>query len=113
KNAGGNGLFPGANDDASGTVSVMEIGAALSAMRPLPRRSIVFAAFFGEEEGLYGSQYFVRRLPCAAVADLNLEQLGRTDTDKGRAADAVSFTGRDYTGIPREFASAAALTGVS
>jgi len=109
-------VFPGANDNGSGTVSMMEIAEALAAMPQPPRRSIVFAAFFGEEEGLYGSEYFVRHLPCgrqATIADVNLEQLGRTDTDKGKLADALAFTGRDYTTIARQFASAATLTGVS
>src|SRR5579885_3829208 len=79
-------LYPGANDDGSGTVSVIEIGQALATLRPRPRRSIVFMTFFGEEEGSLGSLYYIHHpvFPLAkTVADLNLEQLGRTDSSAG------------------------------
>ena len=112
----GDRIFSGANDDGSGTVSVIEIGAALAAMPSPPHRSVVFVTFFGEEEGLYGSAYFARHLPCPpadTVADINLEQLGRTDTDKGQLPNAIAFTGEHFTSIPREFASAAADAGVT
>ena len=44
-------VFPGANDDGSGTVSVIEIARALARMPLHPKRSILFMTFFGEEEG--------------------------------------------------------------
>lgn len=112
----GDRIFSGANDDGSGTVSVIEIGAALAAMATPPRRSVVFVTFFGEEEGLYGSQYFAQHLPCPpadTLADINLEQLGRPDTDKGRIENAIAFTGNDFTTIPGQFASSAEATGVA
>ena len=53
-------IFHGANDDGSGTVSVIELAAALGTLKPRPRRSIVFMTFFGEEEGLLGSRAYVK-----------------------------------------------------
>jgi hypothetical protein len=41
-------IYNGANDDGSGTVSVMEIANALASMNPRPKRSILFMTFFGE-----------------------------------------------------------------
>jgi hypothetical protein len=48
-------VWNGANDDGSGTSTVVELAVALARMHPRPRRSIVFLAFFGEEKGLLGS----------------------------------------------------------
>lgn len=112
----GDAVYNGANDDASGAASVLEIASAMAAMPAGPRRSVVFVTFFGEEGGLYGSKYFARHLPCPrdrTVAAVNLEQLGRPDTDKGPMPDAIAFIGKSFTTIPDEFASAAAATGVS
>ena len=43
-------IFNGANDDASGVVSVIELARALAAAKP--KRSVLFMTFFGEERGL-------------------------------------------------------------
>src|SRR4029434_6334443 len=57
-NVEGDNIFNGANDDGSGTVSVMEIASALASMKRRPKRSIVFMTFYGEERGLVGSRYY-------------------------------------------------------
>jgi len=78
----GDHIYNGANDDASGTGSVIEIAVALASLSQKPRRSIVFMTFFGEEIGLLGSKYYSRHplFPLAkTVAQINLEHLGRTD----------------------------------
>lgn len=49
----------GANDDASGTVAVIEIAKAMAAGRR-PRRSLMFVAYGSEEIGLFGSNYFAK-----------------------------------------------------
>jgi hypothetical protein len=41
-------IYNGANDDGSGTVSVVEIASALAAMPVHPKRSVLFITFFGE-----------------------------------------------------------------
>jgi Zn-dependent M28 family amino/carboxypeptidase len=56
-------LFAGADDNASGSATVMEIAKAFAALRPKPKRSVVFALFGGEELGLQGSTYFVEHVP--------------------------------------------------
>jgi hypothetical protein len=78
----GNLLFPGANDNASGTAVAMEIGRALAALPVKPKRTIVIVLFGGEEMGLKGSQYFVDHLPpqlgtCAGM--INFDMVGAGD----------------------------------
>jgi hypothetical protein len=110
------GIYYGANDNASGTASVMEIGRALAALNPHPRRSIIFMAFFGEEEGLLGSYYYANHplVPLKdTVADINLEQMGRTDDSSGRGSAAFAFTGPSYSNLPSIMEGAARAEGVS
>jgi hypothetical protein len=105
----GDHIFNGANDDASGTSCVIEIARALAALPSLPKRSIVFMAVFGEELGLLGSRYYAAHpiFPLAkTVADLNLEQMGRTDDNTGPRVGVVNATGFDFTDITTLLAKA-------
>jgi hypothetical protein len=105
----------GANDDASGAASVIELASALARLRERPKRSLVFVTFFGEEEGLYGSRYYIRHpaVPLdETVADLNLEQLGRTDDSDGPQKGRATLTGFEYTDIGPTLVKAGELTGV-
>ncbi len=107
--------FDGANDDGSGTVSVVEIASALASMNPHPKRSILFMTFFGEERGLLGSRYYGRHplVPVAkTIADLNLEQVGRTDSTEGPQIANASVTGFDFSDLPKVLADAGKLNGV-
>jgi hypothetical protein len=73
----------GADDNGSGTAALLEVAEALAAATP--RRSILVCAFSGEEDGLLGSQAFVRDPPVALdamVAMLNLDMVGRGETDE-------------------------------
>ncbi len=72
-------VFPGANDNASGTLMLLEL-ARYYAKNPLPY-SVVFLAFTGEEAGLVGSKYFVENSPIALskirfLMNLDLEGTG-------------------------------------
>jgi aminopeptidase YwaD len=72
-------LFPGANDDASGTAAVLGIAQEFGAARRRPKRSIVFVLFASEEQGTLGSRYFVEHAPVPLdriVAMLNLDCIG-------------------------------------
>jgi len=70
---GGDSIYNGAYDNASGVACLIEIARALAA-GPRPKRSIVFVAFTGEEKGDQGSQYFVRHPPVRPlVADVNMD----------------------------------------
>ncbi len=106
----------GANDDGSGTVSVIEIATAMAKMNPRPRRSVVFVTFFGEEIGGYGSRWFAAHTPIPLkniIANINLEQVGRTDSSDGPQINTGSFTGFDFTDMPQVFAKAGKLLGVN
>ena len=113
----GNGdrIYNGANDNGSGTVSVMEIANALAALQPHPKRSILFMTFFGEEEGLLGSYYYTHHplVPLKnTVANINLEQMGRTDEQGGPEVGAFAFTGPSYSDLPATMTAAAKSEGV-
>ncbi len=114
---GGSGdrIYNGANDDGSGTVSVIEVARALAGLKQRPKRSIVFMTFFGEEEGLIGSEYYAHHpvWPLGkTIAQLNLEQVGRTDSIEGRQLSNATLTGFDYSDLTRYVQRAAASTGI-
>lgn len=107
-------IYNGADDDASGTSSVIEIANAMSRL-PRPKRSVLFMTVFGEELGDLGSHYYATHpiFPLSqTIVDLNLEQLGRTDDLEGPRVGAFNMTGFDYTDLPAIFARAGAQTGV-
>jgi hypothetical protein len=111
----GDHIYNGANDDASGTSSVIEIAHALAELPERPRRSIVFIALFGEEVGGLGSRYYCQHpiVPIdKTVADINLEQLGRTDDTEGPRPLQFNLTGFDYTNIAATFSAAGEETGI-
>jgi len=108
-------IYNGANDDGSGTVSVIEVARALSSLKPRPRRSIVFMTFFGEEKGLMGSRYYVRHPAWPlekTIAQLNLEQLGRTDSTEGPQIANATMTGFDFSNVEEYLRRAGELTGI-
>jgi len=83
----------GADDDGSGSVSVLEIAEAFAKQHPHPKRSILFIWQMGEEKGLWGSEWFTNHPTVprdSIVADLNMDMEGR-----GEASDV---TGRDMQG---------------
>jgi hypothetical protein len=75
-------VFNGADDDGSGTVSVLEIAQKLASERPRPRRSILFVWHTAEELGLLGSRWFTDHPTVprdSIVAQLNIDMIGRGD----------------------------------
>jgi Zn-dependent M28 family amino/carboxypeptidase len=80
--AGGDAIFNGADDDASGCVAVLELARVLASGKR-PKRTIYFICFGSEELGGYGAQYFVAHSPVPLsdiVADVTFEMLGRPDS---------------------------------
>ena len=71
----------GADDDGSGTVSVLSIAEALAKAPKRPKRSVLFVWHCGEEKGLWGSQYF-NKYPTVdikqVIAQLNIDMIGRS-----------------------------------
>ncbi|HJU90448.1 MAG TPA: M20/M25/M40 family metallo-hydrolase [Gemmatimonadaceae bacterium] len=79
----GNVIRNGADDNASGTATVLELARLLA--RTPPKRSIIFITFSGEELGLLGSQYFVQNSPVPldrVTAMLNFDMVGRMTGDQ-------------------------------
>ena len=93
----------GADDDGTGTVSLLEIAEAFQKAKDDghgPRRSVLFLHVTGEEKGLLGSEYFADRdplVPLASVAaDLNIDMIGRHDpTYDGAASPYVYILGSE------------------
>lgn len=108
-------IFNGANDDGSGTVTLIEVASALARMRPRPKRSLLFIAFEGEEKGLRGSRYYGRHplVPLEkTVAQVNLEHLGRTDDIEGPQVGTAAVTGFDYSTVGATLKSAGDALGL-
>ena len=109
-------IYNGANDDGSGTVSVIEIARALSQLNPHPKRSVVFMTFFGEERGDIGSGYYGKHPVFPVVktaADINLEQVGRTDSTEGKQLNNASVTGFDYSDVTTYLQNAGRQMGIT
>jgi Zn-dependent M28 family amino/carboxypeptidase len=76
----GDTIYNGADDDGSGTVSVLTMAEAF-AKGPRPARSLLFVWHCGEEKGLWGSKYFTEHptVPLnQIVAQLNIDMIGRS-----------------------------------
>ncbi len=73
-------IYPGADDDASGVAAMLAAAEHFAQHRP--RRSILFIAFDGEEEGLQGSKFFIANPPLSLsriVLAVNLDMVARSD----------------------------------
>lgn len=98
----GNVIYYGADDDGSGTVSVLELAEAFAQAKKEgkgPRRNIVFMTVSGEEKGLWGSAYYGNNpvFPLEkTTADLNIDMVGRIDPSyKGDSMNYVFTIGED------------------
>ena len=78
-------IHHGADDNASGTAGVLELARIFSAQRSKLKRTLVFIAFSGEEEGLLGSNYYVNHplVPLdKTIAMINMDMIGRMKDNK-------------------------------
>jgi Peptidase family M28 len=106
---GGDGIFNGADDDASGCVAVLELARALAAGKR-PKRTIYFVCFGSEEKGGYGAQYFIEHAPLPLeqiVADVTFEMLGRPDAKV--APNTLWLTGYERSTLGPELTRQGAL----
>lgn len=96
-------IYYGADDDGSGTVSLLELAQAFAQAKAAgkgPRRSILFLANSGEEKGLWGSAYYSEHpaypLENTSV-NLNIDMIGRIDPNrkKGDSTNYVYVIGDD------------------
>ncbi len=89
-------IYYGADDDGSGTVSIMEIAEAFTKAKAAgkgPRRSIIFMMVSGEEKGLWGSDYYGDHpsYPLEkTTANLNIDMIGRIDP-KRKNGDSTNY----------------------
>jgi hypothetical protein len=94
--ANGDSIFNGADDDASGTVAVMEVAEAMAALPTAPRRSMMFLLVSGEEKGLWGSEWFAENptVPIESLtANLNTDMVGRN------WADTIVVIGKEHSDL--------------
>ncbi|HKC63824.1 MAG TPA: M20/M25/M40 family metallo-hydrolase [Pyrinomonadaceae bacterium] len=78
-------IHHGADDNASGVAGLLELARIFHAERAKLKRTIVFIAFSGEEEGLLGSNYYVNHpiWPLdKTVAMINMDMIGRMKDNK-------------------------------
>lgn len=79
-------IYNGADDNASGAVGVMTVARAFAAMKYLPKRSVLFCTWAGEEKGLFGSRFYVNNSPIFplknTIANINLDMIGRNDSSR-------------------------------
>lgn len=74
-------IFNGADDDASGSVAVLELSRTIASGKR-PKRTVYFVCFGSEEAGGYGADHFVKNLPFPKeklIANLEFEMIGRPD----------------------------------
>jgi Zn-dependent M28 family amino/carboxypeptidase len=93
---GADSICNGADDDASGTVAVIEAAEAFATLTPRPKRSLAFMTVSGEERGLWGSQYFSAHptVPMASiVADFNIDMVGRN------WPDTIAVIGKEHSDL--------------
>lgn len=89
-------IYYGADDDGSGTVSVLELAKAFAKAKAAgkgPRRTVVFMTVSGEEKGLWGSQYYSDHplFPLNKTSvDLNIDMIGRIDP-KRKEGDSTNY----------------------
>ncbi len=90
-------IWNGADDDGSGTVTVMALAHAFAA-GPRPKRSLLFVWHTGEERNLWGSRYFVDHPTVdldRIVAQLNIDMVGRNRDDKASESNTIYVVGSD------------------
>ena len=96
-------IYNGADDDASGTIAVMELAAAL--VRQRPKRTVIFATFGSEETGGQGSAHFIDASGVSlsnVVANLQFEMIGRPDPKV--PAQTLWLTGYERSDLGEELA---------
>lgn len=87
-------IRPGADDNGSGTVGVLELARAFAASPIKPKRSLLFAIFAAEERGLLGSHYYtahpLRPLETTRAV-INFDMIGRNETPSKQTDDLIEI----------------------
>lgn len=94
-------VYNGADDDGSGTVTLLELAAAFQKAKKEgkgPKRSILFLHVTGEEHGLHGSRFYTENplFPLAnTIADINIDMIGRHGYGKETNDNYIYVIGSD------------------
>lgn len=95
----GDSIANGADDDASGTVGVIELANHFS-QHDKPERTLMFVAFTGEEMGMLGSKYFSKTVePDEIIAMVNIEMIGKPSRFGPNSAFITGFDESDFGSI--------------
>jgi len=95
-NEAGDSIYNGADDNASGTVAVVELARAFGMLGERPKRSFIFVTVSGEERGLWGSRFFAENPPVPleqVVAGLNADMISRN------SPDSVVVIGKEHSDL--------------
>ena len=96
-------IHNGADDNASGTVTMLEIARHFAGQEKKPSRRIVFIAFTGEERGLWGSAHYAKNPRFAledTIAMFNLDMVGRLTNEKLKVQG--TGTAAEFDGLVEE-----------
>ncbi|TNF40845.1 MAG: M20/M25/M40 family metallo-hydrolase [Bacteroidetes bacterium] len=99
--AGGD-VFNGADDNGSGTVTLLEVAEAFLSLTPKPKRSLVFLWVTAEEVGLLGSQYYAENpmFPMEkTVACINIDMSGRVFEPRDTVWNKSPKKVKDFDGL--------------
>lgn len=97
----GDNVFNGADDNGSGTSTILELAQAFSLAKEKgmgPRRSVLFLLVSGEEKGLLGSEYYAAHPRFAlenTIADINVDMVGRVDKEHEDNPEYIYVIGSD------------------
>ena len=95
-------VYNGADDDGSGTVTLLEIAQAFQKAKKEghgPKRSVLILHMTGEEHGLHGSRYYSENplFPLSnTIADVNIDMIGRHDEFHPNSSNYIYVIGSDY-----------------
>ena len=117
----------GADDDASGSMALLEVAQAFMSLKKKPLRSIIFVWVNGEEKGLLGSHYYANDpvIPMGkTLVDINLDMVGRSklpsDTGKimgynltvTQSGEILAYTAHESSELLKMMVSSAQETGI-
>jgi hypothetical protein len=109
-------VYKGADDNGSGTASIMEIAQAFKIAKQdgfAPKRSILFLHLTGEEDGLEGSRYYTAHPVFSlknTIANLNIDMIGRVDKAHVTKSNYIYLIGSDRLSTELHYISEAANT---
>lgn len=89
-------MFPGADDNASGTAVMLEVARVLRSVAAPPKRSLIFASFSGEEQGLLGSRLYVAQPPHPLKGTSAMINIDHAGVGNGRLTVGVAGFSKEW-----------------